>query len=212
MTDTSSGVTTRTRRRSGRRKTEALDAAATVIAERGADAARFVDVAAQSGVPVSSLQYYFGSREDLVVAAFRHASETELVSLTSELASREDPWERIVFIVDDALRGYRPGDDVAGRLWIEAWHFGLRDDEMRADVNRDYSTWQRLIEEAVDAGLANGRFMSAASSQSIAVVVLALLDGVGLRLVARDPRLTFDDAATIVIDTVRALLDVSTSR
>jgi AcrR family transcriptional regulator len=211
VTDTANVVAGRPRRRSGRRKTDSLDAAALVIAERGADAARFVDVAAQSGVPVSSLQYYFGSREDLVVAAFRHASETELITLTSELATREDPWERIVYIIDDALRGYRPGDDVAGRLWIEAWHFGLRDEEMRADVNRDYSTWQELIEEAIDSGVELGRFVTSRSAQSIAVVILALLDGVGLRIVARDPRLSYDDAAATIIDAVRALLDVRTT-
>jgi len=49
-----------------------------VIASRGAEATRFADVAAESGVPVSTLQYYFGSREDLLVAAFRHASGTEI--------------------------------------------------------------------------------------------------------------------------------------
>ena len=210
MNDTVNAATPRSRRRSGRRKIAALDAAAVVIAERGADAARFVDVAAQSGVPVSSLQYYFGSREDLVVAAFRHASESELLALTNELATRDDPWERIVYVIDDALRGYRPGDDVAGRLWIEAWRFGLRDDEMRADVNRDYATWHRLIEEAIDAGVESGRFAPSRSAQSIAVVILALLDGVGLRLVAGDPRLAYDEASRTIIDTVRALLEVRT--
>lgn len=165
-----------------------------------------MDVAAQSGVPVSSLQYYFGSREDLVVAAFRHASETELVALTAELAAREDPWERIVYVIDDALRGYRPGDDVAGRLWIEAWHFGLRDEEMRANVTRDYSTWQQLIEDAINMGVDQGRFETSQSATSIAVVILALLDGVGLRLAAQDPRLSYDDAAKIVIDAIGALL------
>ena len=208
MTDTVHDLPTRSRRRSGRRKTEALDAAAIVIAERGADAARFVDVAAQSGVPVSSLQYYFGSREDLVVAAFRHASETELLALTGELATRDDPWERILYVIDDALRGYRPGDDVAGRLWIEAWRFGLRDDEMRADVNRDYATWLGLIEDAIEAGVAQGRFVTSRTARNVAVVILALLDGLGLRLVAGDPRLTYADATATIIDAVGALLDV----
>ena len=51
-------------RRAGRRKVQVLEAAGRVIAERGADATRFADVAAESAVPVSTLQYYFGSRED----------------------------------------------------------------------------------------------------------------------------------------------------
>ncbi len=55
-------------RRAGRRKIAVLEAACRVIADRGADATRFADVAAESGVPVSTLQYYFGSREDLLVA------------------------------------------------------------------------------------------------------------------------------------------------
>ncbi len=48
-------------RRAGRRKVAVLEAAGRVISDRGADATRFADVAAESGVPVSTLQYYFGS-------------------------------------------------------------------------------------------------------------------------------------------------------
>ena len=72
-----------------------LEAACRVIAERGADATRFADVAAESGVPVSTLQYYFGSREDLLVAAFRHASSTEIAALEAEVAAIDDPWDQL---------------------------------------------------------------------------------------------------------------------
>src|SRR4029077_19952817 len=65
-------------RRAGRRKIAVLEDAWRVIAERVADATPFADVAAESGVPVSTLQYYFGSREDLLVAAVRPASSTEI--------------------------------------------------------------------------------------------------------------------------------------
>jgi len=27
-------------------------------------------------------------------------------------------------------------------LWIESWHFGIRDPEMRADTLRDYDAWR----------------------------------------------------------------------
>src|SRR5712691_6318405 len=82
-------------RRAGRRKVAVLEAACRVIADRGADATRFADVAAESGVPVSTLQYYFGSREDLLVAAFRHASITEIAKLEAEVAGIADPWEQL---------------------------------------------------------------------------------------------------------------------
>jgi len=82
-------------RRAGRRKIAVLEAACRVIADRGADATRFADVAAESGVPVSTLQYYFGSREDLLVAAFRHASSAEIAALEAEVASLDDPWDQL---------------------------------------------------------------------------------------------------------------------
>ena len=41
--------------------------------------------------PVSTLQYYFGSREDLLVAAFRYASRTEIAELEAEVAGIADP-------------------------------------------------------------------------------------------------------------------------
>src|SRR2546430_3757968 len=116
-------------RRAGRRKIAVLEAACRVIAERGADATRFADVAAESGVPVSTLQYYFGSREDLLVAAFRHASSEEIAALEAELAAMGDPWQRLTRIVARAVAGYQADEARSGRLWIESWHFGIRDPE-----------------------------------------------------------------------------------
>ena len=93
-------------RRAGRRKIAVLEAACRVIADRGADATRFADVAAESGVPVSTLQYYFGSREDLLVAAFRHASSAEIAALEAEVAAIDDPWEQLERIITRSLTGY----------------------------------------------------------------------------------------------------------
>ena len=202
-------VASRPGRRSGRRKFEALEAAARVIAERGVDAARFVDVSSESGIAVSSLQYYFGSREDLVIAAFRHASETELLAVRAELATRDDPWERICFIIEDALSGYRSGDDVSGRLWIEAWRFGLRDDEMRSHVQYDYATWHELLASAIEEGSRIGRFTIESSPQDIAIVALAMLDGVGLRLAVSDPLVSYERANATVVGVLRQLLNMT---
>jgi AcrR family transcriptional regulator len=173
-------------RRAGRRKTAVLEAACRVIADRGADATRFADVAAESGVPVSTLQYYFGSREDLLVAAFRHASGTEIAALEADLAAMTDPWEQLERIISRALTGYQPEAPEAGRLWIESWHFGIRDPEMRADILRDYAAWRRLVADAVRRGVEQGRFGSV-QPEKVAVVAIALVDGMGIPLALGDP-------------------------
>src|ERR1700733_7633977 len=111
-------------RRAGRRKTAVLAAACQVIAARGAESTRFTDVAAASGVPVSTLQYYFGSREDLLVAAFRHASATEIAELETEIAGLDDPWQQLTRVVTSAVTGYEDAAAGSGRRWVEARHLG----------------------------------------------------------------------------------------
>jgi AcrR family transcriptional regulator len=183
-----------------------LEAAGRVIAERGADATRFADVAAASAVPVSTLQYYFGSREDLLVAAFRHASATEIAALDAELGALDDPWEQLARIVTRALDGYRPPSAATGRLWIESWHFGIRDAEMRADTLRDYAAWRGLVAGAVHRGISSGRFTARQPPDRIAVLALALVDGAGIPLALGDPEVTPDGATADVLAALAVLL------
>jgi AcrR family transcriptional regulator len=193
-------------RRAGRRKIAVLEAACRVIADRGADATRFADVAAESGVPVSTLQYYFGSREDMLVAAFRHASGAEIAALEAEITALDDPWERLERIVTRALSGYQPDAPDAGRLWIESWHFGIRDAEMRADTLQDYANWRRLVADAVRLGMQQGSFGRAHSPEQVAVLAIALVDGMGVPLALSDPDITVAGAVHDALAALRKLL------
>jgi AcrR family transcriptional regulator len=183
-----------------------LEAACRVIADRGADATRFADVAAESGVPVSTLQYYFGSREDMLVAAFRHASGTEIAALEADVAAMSDPWDRLERIVTTALAGYSPGAPEVGRLWIESWHFGIRDPEMRADALEDYRAWRRLVADAVRHGVEQGRFGAEHAPETVARLAIALVDGMGIPLALADPDVTAPGAVQDVLAALRELL------
>lgn len=193
-------------RRAGRRKIAVLEAACRVIAERGADATRFADVAAESGVPVSTLQYYFGSREDLLVAAFRHASSTEIAALGAEVASLDDPWDQLETILTRSLTGYEPEAPDAGRLWIESWHFGIRDPEMRADALRDNTAWRQLVAGVVRRGIERGVFTDRYDADMVAVLAVAAADGMGIPLSLGDPDITAVSAVHDIMATLRELL------
>ena len=183
-----------------------LEAACRVIAERGADATRFADVAAESGVPVSTLQYYFGSREDLLVAAFRHASSAEIAALEAEVAGLDDPWDQLEKIIATSLTGYAPDAPGGGRLWVESWHFGLRDPEMRADALRDNTAWRRLVASVVRGGIEMGTFGRKYDPDKIAVLTIAAVDGMGIPLSLGDPEITGHSAVHDVLAALRELL------
>ncbi len=193
-------------RRAGRRKIAVLEAACRVIADRGADATRFADVAAESGVPISTLQYYFGSREDLLVAAFQHASSVEIAALEAEIDGLDDSWDQLETIITRSLTGYAPDAPGGGRLWIESWHFGLRDREMRADALRDNTAWRQLVASVVRRGIERGVFSGRYDPDKVAVLAVAAADGMGIPLSLGDPEITTSSAVHDVLAVLRELL------
>jgi AcrR family transcriptional regulator len=59
----------------GRRRREITDALARITVKGGLEAASFRQVAAEAGVSVNLVQYYFGTKDELLLAAQRHVAE-----------------------------------------------------------------------------------------------------------------------------------------
>ncbi|WP_433292493.1 TetR/AcrR family transcriptional regulator [Actinoplanes sp. CA-030573] len=171
-------------RRAARKRADVLAAACSVVAERGADATRFTDVTAATGVGVSTLQYYFGSREDMLIAVFRYAAQADFDAVGARLAQLADPWERLLAIATHLTGAV--GSDTGWRLWVESWRWALRDAELRAEVLGDYTRWHVLIASIVEAGVTDGRFGTDAEPMDVARQALALIDGLALPVALGD--------------------------
>lgn len=197
-------------RRSGRGKADILATAASVVAERGADGTRFADVSQACGVPVSTLQYYFGNREDLLIAIFRHECARELAAMADAVASDDDPWEQIVRLI---RVGVADGDRSVRtwRTWVEFWRAALRDDELREDAHGVYRRWREIVQEVIAKGVASGRFGADLDPKTISYQLTALVDGIGIPVALADPGLPAgSEAATgLVTDAVARLLGLS---
>ena len=177
-----------------------LTAAGEVVAARGADGTRFTDVTAATGVGVSTLQYYFGTREDMLIAVFRHAAQRDFDLVGERLATLTDPWERLLTIAAHLTGAV--GSDTTWRLWVESWRWALRDPAVRADVLGDYTRWHELIAAEITAG----RFGATAAPIDTARQVLALIDGLALPVVLGDPALTRAAAGDLLEDALARLL------
>jgi BetI-type transcriptional repressor, C-terminal len=105
--------------------------------------------------------------------------------------------------------GRQPGAAESGRLWIESWHFAIRDAEMRIDALRDYAGWRALVADAVRLGVASGQFTPAVSPEQAAVLTIALADGAGVPLALGDPELSVAGAIDGVLTAVAALLGLA---
>lgn len=189
---------------------ELLRLARAVAVERGFEALRFGDVAEATGVPVSSLQYAFGTRDDLVREVLRVGVADELARLRSAVERERDPWTRIeTFIrlgisIDDDQR--REG----WLLWMEYWRAASRDSALRAESSAIARGWRLLVRRAVDDGVTTGDFVIYGSSEEVAASLVALVDGLSLQVEVGDNRMRSARATRAAMKSARRILGMST--
>ncbi|MET0426240.1 MAG: TetR family transcriptional regulator C-terminal domain-containing protein [Actinoplanes sp.] len=175
-------------RRAERSRDDVLAAAGAVVAARGAQSTRFADVTAVTGVGVSTLQYWFGSREDMLLAVFRFAARKDFEEISAGLEEHKDPWARLVLIATGLT-----GSDVGWRLWVESWRWAVRDPALRGEVLGDYQRWRELIAAEVAAGVRKRVFTTKAAPLDVARQALALIDGLALPVALGDDTFVASD-------------------
>ena len=131
---------------------------------------------------------------------------TEIAALEAEVAAIDDPWEQLERIIIRSLTGYEPDAPGGGRLWIESWHFGIRDPEMRADALRDNTAWRALVAGVVRRGIELGTFSDRYGPDTVAMLAVAAADGMGIPLSLGDPEITARGAVHDVLAALRELL------
>jgi AcrR family transcriptional regulator len=107
--------------RSKRREQEILRAALRVFARDGISRARIGDIAAEAGMPVSSLYEYFPSKEDLAYAVpAAHLAEF-FAEFAGAVATRQTARERLRLYLWLAADFARRNPEWARTLYLEIW-------------------------------------------------------------------------------------------
>jgi AcrR family transcriptional regulator len=165
----------RTRRAGGAKRTLVLDQVVAVLADRGYAGTRFSDVSEASGVAVSTLQGYFGSREDMLIEALRRVTSVAVADM-NEFAARfdDDPWQQLVAMVDRGLST----DLVTWRVLMEFWTAAAHDAELREHAAVLAEQYREPFADAVRRGIESGAFTPRFDTAAVVEVVVA--DIVGL--------------------------------
>ena len=134
------------RSRGERTRHSILEAALRVIARGGVDAVTHRSVAAEAGLTHGTLTYHFDSREDIVLAAFRHyiAGFSAFVdALWDERA--EDGWTIVDFSVELQKRQLLDREMLAAEY--ELILYASRNESLA----REYKRWQGRVESRIAA-------------------------------------------------------------
>jgi AcrR family transcriptional regulator len=155
-----------------------LRAAIEVLAERGYEGTRLQDVARAAGVSVGLLQHYFGTRENLLSEAFEQVSRDRLDAYGEMVGGDEDPWRRIVTLVEQVVLDPHLTENAA--IWTEFAASAARHPSLRAPLRRTYDGWRALVFDAIADGVRLGVFRPRFAVDDVVDLVVTILDGAEL--------------------------------
>ncbi|AEV84115.1 HTH-type transcriptional regulator betI [Actinoplanes sp. SE50] len=177
-----------------------IDAVCAVVAERGHENTRFTDVAQRAGTSIGSLQYAFGTRENMVATALDERTNRYLTEIQAAGSGIADPLARLRWLGTHLAAGL--GGDDAARLewlvWTECWRASLRDDRLKAASTAQYRNWIAMITEAIEDCVTAGVIAEPDDTHAIAAAALGMADGLGVQVSLSDRDFGWEDASRMV--------------
>jgi AcrR family transcriptional regulator len=173
------------------RRTEILDAAMRVIAERGLCDSRISDIARQAGTSSALVVYYFGTKDRLLAEALASSEERFYEQTSRELARLKSAVDRLVRLIELSSVGDPSREGWVGDwgLWIELWVRAPRDPVMAAQREQLDRRWREKIAAIVRDGQERREFADV-DAEEFSLRLAALIDGLAIQMVLRDPQVT----------------------
>ncbi|MEV0718985.1 TetR/AcrR family transcriptional regulator [Asanoa sp. NPDC050611] len=198
----------RRRRAGGAKRAAVLTAVADVLAARGYEHTRFTDVSTASGVAISTLQNYFGSREDMVIEAMEVFTDQEVEALEAVAAAEPDPWPRLVAMADRSLHN----TERTRQILVEFWRSAMRDGDLRDYGAEQAARYRAPFLAAVREGVQRGEFRPAHSAEAVTDLLLAGLAGLIVSRAQQQPMPSPVEFRDALLAQLRLMLGVTAPR
>jgi AcrR family transcriptional regulator len=154
----------------GRRR-ELVLAAYQLIAESGLEKLRTRDIAAKVGINISTLHYYFETKEELIAAVVDHMTEL-FRTLRAPLPANATALEELrhAFVTQAYRRRVEPWLDlVVQEMMLRA----RRDERVRARLELMLLGWNGYVEAVIARGIRDGDFARDLDPKLAAAIVTA---------------------------------------
>ena len=168
-------------------RTRILDAAWTLIAERGYHQVRVADVAGAAGTSSAAVHYHFPGKHALLGEALRHNVELAFDRQSTALADLADPRARLLRLLELQMPEgpvLEPEWSIWMQVWVEAVLDTATDGERRALYREAQDRWIRTVLMTLTDGVAAGVFRPG-DQELRARQLTALVDGLGVGVMTR---------------------------
>jgi len=161
------------------RKSQILDAAATVFARLGFHQARMDDIAAEARLSKGALYLYYKSKDAIIFAILRFSFARALQEMRQLRASSEPVASQLIDIVRSSAQ------DMERIPGVRAISFEFYAVAARQSVVRDYlriyfGEFRDVLAAIIQRGIDSGEFRAGVDAQVVAMTVVALLEGLAL--------------------------------
>jgi AcrR family transcriptional regulator len=157
-----------------RRRALALAAYAR-IARDGFEGLRTRDVAADVGINIGTLHYYFPTKEALIRAAVRHMT----AKFAATLSSAGSPAEQLRGHLEHLRHSLKTDQE----LWAVSGEIALRaarEEDIAVLVCQGNDQWFAFLRELVTRGIEDGSLVSDLQPECVAAVLVAAIKGVSI--------------------------------
>jgi AcrR family transcriptional regulator len=181
-----------------------LAAAQRILAERGYHALTLQAIAAESGENKAGVWYYFGGKEQLVLALFEEVAVAESHHFGARPAKDATLDERIDLIVGSASQVRRRVERFAA--FYELLPEASRDAELREHLVAYYQGWYAWARDVLAPAGEGGKTHEPEAAR-IGQFASILLDGIFLQMVVSAPEFDLEGALQDARRTLRHLLE-----
>jgi TetR/AcrR family transcriptional repressor of nem operon len=154
-----------------------VDAASTLILEHGVEAARLEDIQAAAHVSASQLYHYFDDKGALILAVIDHQSAVVL-GIHRPVLERLDSFDALYewrdLIVESIESQHCVGGCPLGSL---ASGLAESDPIARVALAKSFAEWERLLQVGLETMRDHGELRADIDAQSLAVSILASVQG-----------------------------------
>lgn len=189
------------------RRAAILSATLDEVVTRGPESVRMKDVAAGAEVSVGTVQYYFASRDELLVEAFSAHSRAVIAEIEQLGKPHGSPWEQLAA----SLSAVPTVDDYARRslIWVELVATARRRESLQVSVSEVFARWHGLFLAIVDRGIADGSFRPLVEPGIVIDMIVAAIDGFDLATASQREGLVPEQMTRALTLVAAVLLDVA---
>ena len=169
-----------------RRRHDLLEAAYTLIGERGLEGLRTRDIAARAGVNISTLHYYFGTKEALLVAMVEHTRSKFAAAGTTQTGLRDH--------FEGSIRTFQNTPHLSAVLQ-ELSLRAQRDPVTRAALADLHEGWNAMVASLIRTEIERGSLRPDLDPNASAQVITSFILGAMVQLAVRPDAFDFRQLA-----------------